>query len=69
MTAVKITSMVVTAQYGTLSPGDILRTNKDFAAHLVNDCAAAKYIDAPAEEALTPAAVERVKAKPGRKPK
>lgn len=41
----------MTSQYGTLSTGDILRTSKEFAAHLVDDCAAAKYVQAkePAE--------------------
>ncbi len=43
----KITSTVVTSQYGTLESGDILRTNAAFAEHLVNDCKAAKYIENP----------------------
>lgn len=44
---VKIRTTVVTHQYGTLSTGDILRTNTEFARHLVEDCAAADYITAP----------------------
>lgn len=48
---VEILGCVMTAQYGVLSTGDILRTNAEFAAHLVNDCAAAKYTQAkPAPE-------------------
>ena len=42
---IKITALVVTARYGALSPGDLLRTDAAFARHLVEDCAAAKYQD------------------------
>ncbi len=45
---VEIMVQTITAQYGTLSPGDRLRTNSAFAAHLVNDCHAAKYHQTPA---------------------
>jgi hypothetical protein len=45
---VEITSQAITAQYGTLSTGDILRTDAEFAKHLVEDCGAAKYLKAPA---------------------
>lgn len=48
MVEVEILGCVMTAQYGTLSTGDILRTSEEFAAHLVNDCAAAKYVQAVA---------------------
>ena len=44
MVEVEILGCVMTAQYGTLSTGDILRTNEAFAAHLVKDCGAAKYV-------------------------
>ena len=44
MVEVEILGCVMTAQYGTLKTGDILRTNEAFAAHLVNDCSAAKYV-------------------------
>jgi len=40
---IQITATVVTARYGTLSHGDLLRTDAAFARHLVEDCAAAKY--------------------------
>ncbi len=43
---VEITGQVITAQYGTLSTGDILRTDAAFAKHLVDDCNAAKYTQA-----------------------
>ena len=45
---VKIRGMVMTHRYGTLSAGDVLRTDAAFAKHLVEDCAAAEYIVAPA---------------------
>ena len=47
---VEITGMVITHRYGTLQTGTILRTDKEYADHLVNDCVAAKYtakVDAP----------------------
>lgn len=40
---VEILALTITAQYGTLQPGDILRTSADFARHLVEDCMAAKF--------------------------
>ncbi|MBK5203861.1 MAG: hypothetical protein JJD98_00180 [Polaromonas sp.] len=46
MVEVEILGCVMTTQYGTLKAGDILRTNAEFAAHLVKDCAAAKYTQA-----------------------
>lgn len=45
---VEITGQAITARYGTLSAGDILRTDKEFAKHLVDDCGAAKYVKAKA---------------------
>lgn len=45
---VEITGQAITAQYGTLNTGDVLRTNAEFARHLVEDCGAAKYREAPA---------------------
>lgn len=47
MVAVEILGCVVTAQYGTLKAGDILRTSAEFAANLVNDCQAAKFCEPP----------------------
>lgn len=40
---VEITGQAITARYGTLNTGDILRTDAEFARHLVEDCSAAKY--------------------------
>lgn len=40
---VVIKGMVITARYGTLSTGDVLRTDAEFAKHLVEDCQAADY--------------------------
>jgi hypothetical protein len=42
---VEITALVITARYGTLSTGDILKTDQAFADHLVNDCKGAKWSD------------------------
>ena len=44
---VEILGQVITAQHGTLKTGDILRTDPAFAKHLVEDCSAAKYVNAP----------------------
>ena len=52
---VKITSTVVTAPYGTLMPGTILRTSQAYAKHLVEDAFAAIYLTAPAASAEPPA--------------
>lgn len=40
---VEILKQAITTQYGTLNQGDLLRTNRAFAAHLVNECGVAKY--------------------------
>lgn len=57
--AVKISRTVVTQQYGTLGPGDVLRTSPEFARHLINDCEAATFIDAPPAVQETPAQSRR----------
>lgn len=41
---VKIKGTVVTQRYGTLTSGDLLRTDAEFAKHLVEDCGAAEYM-------------------------
>ncbi|MER2518564.1 MAG: hypothetical protein ABTR92_19570 [Candidatus Accumulibacter phosphatis] len=49
MPRVEITGLVITSTHGTLQAGDIVQTSDAFAAHLVDDCRAAKYLDvAPA---------------------
>lgn len=48
---VEITGQAITARYGTLNTGDILRTDAAFAKHLVEDCSAAKYKTSPVAEA------------------
>lgn len=45
---VKIKGIVTTSKYGTLSSGDILRTDAAFAKHLVEECGAADYLTKPA---------------------
>jgi len=47
---IRITSTVVTAPYGTLMPGTILRTSPAYAKHLVEEAFAAKYMAEPAED-------------------
>lgn len=51
---IKITTTAVTARYGTLSTGDILRTDAAFARHLVVDCRAAVYDHPEADEVDAP---------------
>ena len=45
---VEITGMVITQRYGTLNTGDILRTDVEFAKHLVEEANGAKYTQAKA---------------------
>ena len=64
---VEILGQVITAQHGTLKTGDILRTDPAFAKHLVEDCAAAKYVNAAANKSAqvsTSAVVSRPKKQP-----
>ena len=53
---VEILTQAITAQYGTLSAGDILRTTPEFARHLVDDAQAARYTTPPAPPSTTRAA-------------
>lgn len=64
---VKILGTAMTAQYGTLSTGDVLRTNAEFAKHLVEDCHVAEYTKAPATkgELKAPAALKKGTTKKG----
>lgn len=55
---VEILGQVITHRYGVLNTGDVLRTDSEFAKHLVDDCGAAKYRDdhrAAAGDAAAPA--------------
>ena len=47
---IRITSTVVTAPYGTLMLGTILRTSPAYAKHLVEEAFAAKYMAEHAED-------------------
>jgi hypothetical protein len=58
---VEITGQVITAQYGTLSTGDILRTDAAFAKHLVDDCNAAKYVQAKVAASTDLASAKRAR--------
>lgn len=55
---VKMLAMTMTSKYGNLASGDILRTDAEYAKHLVDDCHAAEYINhvktAPAIEVAAP---------------
>lgn len=51
---VRILGIVSTNTYGNLEPGTVLRTDAAFARHLVEDCAAAEYINAPQIAAQIP---------------
>lgn len=66
LTHLRITRTVVTPRYGSMAPGDLLRTDAAFARHLVEDCAAAQYIHHAANH--TPAAQDPPQA-PARKPR
>lgn len=56
---VRITRMAMTAQYGTLNAGTILRTSAEFAKHLVDDCEAAEYVETQAPETPVPDAPKK----------
>jgi hypothetical protein len=47
---VKIKGLVITTRYGTLTDGTILRTNAEFAKHLVEEHGSAEYIVAKVEK-------------------
>lgn len=52
MPRVKLLGQAITASHGTLETGDIVNVSEAFAAHLVNDCKVAEYLDAaPADPA------------------
>lgn len=67
MKRIKLINTAITAQYGTLSPGDIINTSDEFAAHLVDQCSAAVYLELPDlvvdEPAATTTAARRRAAK------
>lgn len=56
LVAIKIKGIVVTSRYGTLSSGDVLRTDAAFAKHLVEECQAGEYLKPQPAEASNPAA-------------
>lgn len=55
---VEIIAQVITARYGTLATGDILKTDQAFADHLVNDCKGAKWPEPKGEADAPQVAVE-----------
>jgi hypothetical protein len=50
----KITATVITSRYGSLGPGDLLRTDAAFARHLVEECSAARYVNSGSPAAKEP---------------
>jgi len=62
---VRIKGQVNSNRYGSLSDGDLLRTDAAFARHLVEDCLAAEYTQ-PARQDLTEAPAELPADKPRR---
>lgn len=44
---VKLTGQAITARYGTLNTGAVLKTDAEFAKHLVEDCGVAQYCTPP----------------------
>ena len=54
-----------TAQYGTLHQGALLRTSEAFAAHLVDDCRAARYLNAGAASPVQESVQTSAQAKEG----
>jgi hypothetical protein len=66
----EILTTVVTSRYGSLSRGDLLRTDKDYAEHLI-EVHAAKYVTAPAvaptPRSEAPPAVAEEPAEPARR--
>lgn len=44
---VEITGLAITQRYGTLTTGQVLRTDAAYAAHLVNDAGCARYVGEP----------------------
>jgi hypothetical protein len=65
LVSLKIRGTVVTSRYGVLSSGDVLRTDAEYARHLVDECKAAEYAEAtPAEAEAAPAQPAQPQAKP-----
>lgn len=66
LVAVRITGQAITNRYGTLSAGDVLRTDAAFAKHLVVDCGVAEYAKSTVEanpDAPSPKQAGRTKKK------
>lgn len=63
LVSIRIKGMVVTNRYGSLSDGDILRTDAQFAAHLVDDLSCAEYLPAAPEPEPVAAPKPRAKSK------
>lgn len=69
MVEVKISGIVSTQCYGTLETGDILRTDKEYARFLVEDCKAGQYVTSPASDENKQAEQSTAAPKRARKPK
>jgi hypothetical protein len=73
LVSLTIRGTVITSRYGVLSSGDVLRTDADYARHLVEDCKAADYnYGAPAaahEPATAPQTQPQTKQRKQREPR
>ena len=54
MVQIKIKTTVISAQYGAMTRGDLLRCSAEYARHLVEELNAAEYLEAPAIPAVNP---------------
>jgi hypothetical protein len=66
---VKIKGTVITAQYGALSDGTLLRTSDEFAKHLVEEANAAEYMGTETlteEPKLKEAPLEKKRGRPAK---
>ena len=52
LVTVKIKGLVNTSRYGALSSGDLLRTDPEFAKHLVEECGAGEYVTGKAADPM-----------------
>jgi hypothetical protein len=62
LVSITIRGTVITSRYGVLSSGDVLRTDAEYARHLVEDCKAADYTAAKHTEADEPKAAPQAAA-------
>jgi hypothetical protein len=62
LVSITIRGTVITSRYGVLSSGDVLRTDAEYARHLVEDCKAAEYAAAKSDAEDEPKAAPQTQA-------